>query len=324
MDNRKSLCRGIILTLLASSVCACADTKEPAEKSGEENVVQLNPSKDEAEEITGSIVTESAEPETSYEFAESEKTSKSELVADGEYSDSVEDQLRLIADCYDQWRQITIDEGYSVDFFMIAVTDLNRNGRLELIITTLQGTGYFSSLGVFEVDETFTSMKSLTGTPVFWNNIADFRLRDVFECYKQDDRYYYVVEDRYRGGWGSMSAFLYLFSFDGEVKGKQVSGFVMYVKDLSTKDIDTYLYDSEGNNFTDKESYRTYMQNVWNGYEKQPSVKLVWCVFPEKEECADALHESYGGYDPDSSEPVEEYMDFENYYGEDYEYKVVQ
>ena len=326
MAGKNKTILAFMITLIILSLCGCSEGREK-DSDNTENQSDTVPIINVSEKTNEPIEIEVVDDKTEDFPLVSDENDLRELIPEGEaYSSKVDDQLRLITDCYAQWRKAIEGDDYGFDmihFYKIAVTDLNHNDRLELIITTTQGSGCYSNTVVYEVDETYTCMKSLTEPSIYANDSADFLMHDVFECYYKDGRYYYVVEDYISGGWDLKDVFLYAYSFDGEVKAGQISGFSLRPEDSSTKDVDTYLYDSDNNPFSDKESYRTYMENYWNGYEKQPMVEILWRVFPEKDECADIIRESYEGYNPNSPQNAVEYTDFEGFYGEGYEYRVV-
>ncbi|MBQ1580144.1 MAG: hypothetical protein IIZ86_03335, partial [Firmicutes bacterium] len=53
-----------------------------------------------------------------------------------------EDQVKLIAENKDLWLVTDVNEA---DLYQYAVTDLDENGRLELIATITEGSGQFST-----------------------------------------------------------------------------------------------------------------------------------------------------------------------------------
>ena len=61
-------------------------------------------------------------------------------------------QLSLIAEQVDQWELTDCPAWY------FAVTDLDRNGRLEVVTTVTQGTGSFTTTAVWEVSETLDTL----------------------------------------------------------------------------------------------------------------------------------------------------------------------
>ena len=66
------------------------------------------------------------------------------------------DQINLIADNADNWKQDVPSGvwGYSV-------TDLDQNGRLEIIAASVQGTGFYTYLDIYEVNEEGTGLTKI-------------------------------------------------------------------------------------------------------------------------------------------------------------------
>lgn len=71
-----------------------------------------------------------------------------------------EDQLRTLAACRGLW--IRSDPQY---YYNYAVTDLDQNGRLELMVTVSKGVEEGSVTEVWEVNQTGDGIDACTGTP---------------------------------------------------------------------------------------------------------------------------------------------------------------
>lgn len=69
---------------------------------------------------------------------------------------SAEAQLQLIFNQMDTW---TVPSEGASEVYHYAVTDLDRNGRLEIIAASTQGTGIYTYGKVFEVSEDFASIQ---------------------------------------------------------------------------------------------------------------------------------------------------------------------
>ena len=73
--------------------------------------------------------------------------------------DTSEDaQLRLIADSVEEW---AVHFDYADDRVGYAVTDLDGNGRLEVIAAQQGGTGNYTYASFYEVNDTFTALEKL-------------------------------------------------------------------------------------------------------------------------------------------------------------------
>lgn len=77
-----------------------------------------------------------------------------------------------------------------------AVTDLDRNGRMEVIALSTQGTGHFSTGSCWELSEDFSALVkcgSNLGEAEFWPELSVSET----DCYydSSSDTYYYIFED---------------------------------------------------------------------------------------------------------------------------------
>lgn len=152
--------------------------------------------------LTGCVAT----PKVSDEETESDSySSQSSPVTDGSDAMDYDSQLQIIAKNADVWMGDT--ERIAEPFFY-AVTDLDRNGRLEIIQSFWQGTGLYTRTQLWEVDinksvlvpcqlseyddEEDSQPDIITDNPisVYWD--------------KANNCYYYIFDDviRYSAGEG--------------------------------------------------------------------------------------------------------------------------
>ncbi len=241
---------------------------------------------------------------------------------DGGQLKSVDSQLELISGYYD-----TIYDTYNEGVFMLdysslfAITDLNKNGRLELVLTECQGSGAFSTTVIYEVSQDYTTLEEMLNQENDTvDYLADFSLYDDFECYEKDGKYYYVVEDYNSVGWDWKGTFFYSYCFDGSISCEDIGGYLLYGEGIAEEDIrHVNLWDADLNCFATEDEYYAYMNSYWDGYNKQPSVKVSWQYFPKKEEFLEMLHASYGEYNENAPEKNTDY-DYTYIFGDDYEY----
>lgn len=66
---------------------------------------------------------------------------------------NVNEQINIMFESIELWDKRSEDESSSLDWYDYALTDLNQNGRLELIIRGIIGSGHFSYNEVYEIDE---------------------------------------------------------------------------------------------------------------------------------------------------------------------------
>ena len=106
-------------------------------------------------------------------------------------------QIDLIAANSSLWKQ-------DVEFgnWGYTVTDLDHNGRLEIISASVQGTGFYTYILAYEVSADGTGLTELIG-PEFktGNSAPDIMVSEVPVFYdKKDGRYYYIFDDMIRNG----------------------------------------------------------------------------------------------------------------------------
>ncbi len=117
------------------------------------------------------------------------------------------DQRALIERSRPVWEP---DLEYETWFF--AVTDLDANGRLEAVTASLQGTGLYTWVNVWEVNENYTGLtlcQDNTGEGEAWPDI----IKDTLTYYRDpaSGRQTYVCEDYMRDGaahyWTGLDSF---------------------------------------------------------------------------------------------------------------------
>lgn len=69
-------------------------------------------------------------------------------------SNEVEQQLKVIADHYEEWKR---DEYATI--YGYAITDFNHNGRLEIVASSLEGSGLYTYTDIYEVTEDYKDIK---------------------------------------------------------------------------------------------------------------------------------------------------------------------
>lgn len=100
----------------------------------------------------------------------------------------VEEQIRLIADQADLLEDSEMDYNY-------AVTDLDQNGRLELIVSVVEGSGRYTSSWFFEVNEIGDGLNVCARTS---EQEADISLvKSVPVYYDSESGVYYYIFDNY-------------------------------------------------------------------------------------------------------------------------------
>ena len=166
--------------------------------------------------------------------------------------DDFSEQLQTIANHVSLWN---LDNNpYSSLRKSYAVTDLDHNGRLEVISVTYGGTGYFEAFTVYEINQT------RDGLELCFDNISDDSLPqpdvmvDSLTTYENDGIYCYPFTDFLRSGaWERYYSTQCLVLQDGQVKIRQIATRAE-ITPMSNPD-QTLLkyYDAEGNQIEEEE-----------------------------------------------------------------------
>ena len=109
-----------------------------------------------------------------------------------------EDQVRLIADSRELWLVTDVNEA---DQYQYAVTDLDENGRLELIATITEGSGQFSTTHFYEVSEDFSKLEPLEYAYGETHSEPDIGWYNALRCYKGEYGNFVIAVDEMRNGY---------------------------------------------------------------------------------------------------------------------------
>ncbi len=106
-------------------------------------------------------------------------------------------QIELIAANVDSW--LNTDDLYA-DSTLYVVSDLDENGRLEIISSIMQGSGFFTELSIFEVSEDGTALEAVSVPFAADHSLPDFYYTPFVRCYRGDDGNYFMIDDVIRVG----------------------------------------------------------------------------------------------------------------------------
>lgn len=331
-DIKKNIFISVVIIAMISFLPSGYGCAEKESSDGQEDDIVLESVETLGETtMTGteipSVSEGSESKETESKEAESEKTVE---IPDSVYAGNPDSQPELIADWYDVLTDYVNKEMSGPFFHRIAITDLNHNGRLEIMISSIQGSGHCSDTAMFEVDENYSSLiqlKAKGNSDLAWDSDldrnGDFVSYDDFCCYKKGDRYYYPVENFGSGGWDSKQDSLCSYTFDGGINNSQIVRYILSADSPGNKLIHVYLYDSDNALIPDENDYRDILNNYWNDYEKYSTVSVKWVVYPEsKEESLTSIQESFDGYSEKEFRKTDYFQDFRSVYGDGFEYRI--
>lgn len=119
-----------------------------------------------------------------------------------EKPENPEEQLGLLADTIHTWHDEARKDFSSAEPVWYTVTDLNQNGRLELISSSCSGTGLYSSSFFFEVTPSLDDIQLCERTLTEGDSEADITFTDSIPVYYDvsNQVYYYIFDDWIRNG----------------------------------------------------------------------------------------------------------------------------
>lgn len=243
-------------------------------------------------------------------------TEKSDLKDTSSY----DSQIKLISEEFEYCQKVYYDHVSDVENPYAAVADLNRDGRLELLITDCRGNGAYSYSAFFKVSEDFERLSEMYFEPGrFIDTFGDFH-ENKLECYKKDDTYFYVVPDYLSEGYSFKSEDYYLYSFGSWVEREFIAGVkIAPDSDKASKKVLVGLLNSSGFAASNDDDYFMGIEDYLKDYEKQPVCELKWIPMPE-DNYEEALRESFEGFNTDAgTENITDY-DYKNlfdYYGDE-------
>ncbi len=178
--------------------------------------------------------------------------------ADTEIAEMPEDQQKaLIMDHYDLWSEAW-DHG--VDWFY-TLTDLDHNGRMEVICASLQGSGLFTYANVWEVREDFSGISKCSDTLREGDAYPDI-ITEAVNCYYSESSglYYYLFDDIVRSGMAEHYTGKVVLCLDkGTVELHTICSQYEQYEDPESDPLVTYS-DEDGKNIT-KEAYEQAVAN---------------------------------------------------------------
>ena len=241
-------------------------------------------------------------------------------------------QLEIITAKYDSLLGEYNNDSVLSDAYF-AITDLNHNGRLEILISWCQGSGAFSSTLVYEITEDHKDIARLKPDPDSNNDdSADFIMYgdgeshvEVYDCYKKGNEYFYLLSDYASAGWSDKYISFHSYSFGNKFKSELIGN--CYVSaNSSDKTVSVWLHDPEKNCFRDETAFENYMESYWGDYKEQKSCEVAWYPYSQKAEFAENVKASYQAFNPDSDKKSDISYDFHKYfdcfYADEYKYVI--
>ena len=176
-----------------------------------------------------------------------------------------ERQQRVMLETWrSRWDRWDSTEEYC-DTWLYTFTDLDRNGRMEVITASLQGTGLFTYVDIWEINESFDGLNELTAGSDEFDGWPDL-IQQEWPCYTDaEGRSYYVLVDYVRDGAAHCLEAQFAVSLtDGTLERRLLAGAETLYTDGGENVTVTY-YDSEGRPLSEAE-YEGIAERVFAGY----------------------------------------------------------
>lgn len=226
-------------------------------------------------------------------------TTETTQVASKENNGKDEQQFQIMSEKIENAFEKEPEE-YSEDFpyRYYTVTDLDQNGRLELIISSgMQGTGLFTYSQIYEINEDGTKLKKCIKNDEFMDDIVDGIDRAYYD--KKSDTYYYVTEDITRNGGIESGIGVNALSLnDGKITSDCIAYQYVYIDVDTDKQGEEYCkyVNGEKKKITAKEYNPEKIEKEYFMGMKKKKVKIYWNKFKKKskeESVAELLKECY-------------------------------
>ncbi len=184
---------------------------------------------------------------------------------------TVDKQIQVIVSKIDEWK--VMDE---TDIWGYAITDLNKNGRLELISSECHGTGFYSTTRIFEVNDTYNSLTEYTNNFGEGDSQPDFLFLDEYKAFGSEDTFFLIVEDMIKVDAITYHYISNSISINNKTVERSVLGHrtecYQYTGD-DTKMVSSF-YDGDGNSINEQE-YNSLVDDLYTEMGKY-DVKIGW------------------------------------------------
>ncbi len=167
--------------------------------------------------------------------------------------DEAASQIQLIADNSSVW--IPAEDELSYNSYSYAITDLDFNGRLEIIVSSCQGTGFFTYSNIWQVNDAEDGLEEVSyardeeySQPDIITDTADVYLNVAFD----EPTYNYIFEDYLRNGAAENYSTLMSINMYGTSVYTNILATRQSVYDMDGNETTTYE-DKDGNEITAEE-----------------------------------------------------------------------
>ena len=171
-------------------------------------------------------------------------------------------QLMIIAQNKDMW---TEELEYADEVYRYVISDLDHNGRYEVIVSNMGGTGLYTYSRFWEVNETLDGLEECNTDFMEGDSQPDLIIETVDTYIDENGEFHYAFYDVLRNGMAeSYENVRELILRDGEIITKYIaSKSNIYEGDV----LSVTCVDQEGNSITEEE-YQTMADNYFIDCQK--------------------------------------------------------
>ncbi len=191
----------------------------------------------------------------------------------------VESQIKLIVsnlnDCINNIENF-------IDAYGIAITDLNFDNHLEIIVATCGGTGNLTNCYVFEINDDYTNLYEcdirFDGYKYIQkyekNSNADVFNYDKLTHFYQNEQHFYILKDTGRCGWAEQYNEKVAVSLNNGIYLEKTLAYDISLYELNSKEPDRTIKDFNDKLITETE-FNTIEDKYFEGYNKD-TVQIAW------------------------------------------------
>lgn len=219
------------------------DADDGSNQSGEIDGTEANAVRDDADQ-DGTDAADEEQDSTGSDSTKKKSTSA-----------SAEDQVQCLVDHYSVWSGDVLFPDY--EYSSYCLTDLDRDGLLEIKTTVSGGTGYFTRFSMFEVNDDLSGLLEVfTETGDDPDAFGDLNFRKdnfsqtEFTGYDDSGIYYYFAENSWRNGYVQYGAVLEEVTMvDNQVRMREIASTTASENNSGgetvTREVGGVTYDSE-------------------------------------------------------------------------------
>ena len=206
-----------------------------------------------------------------------------ELDIDGQHSGY--NQLMIIAQKKDIWDQ---EMDYANESYQYTIIDLDRNGRLEIIVSNMGGTGIYTYNRFYEINETYDDLVECETSFLEGESQPDLLLAEQLETYIDDKgRFFYAVVDDVKNGSAEQYQFICSLSLQS---GKITTVPIASMSCIYRNSVPKETYNNGAGEAVTADEYAQAVEQYFAGYEHY-TTSMGWQDMRELPEDVEGIRE---------------------------------